>query len=127
MELPDAGSETVMDVKDSNGFAILDNEKAGDRNFIHDGYGFGRQCAAANSARVDRHHVARRAIKQLRAHMAAQIAIGDDPDELIVFDNADATKPFLRHFDNDFAHQCFSGYGGNFSAIMHQIGNTLKR
>jgi hypothetical protein len=74
----DAGAEQVVDMDDADRAPILDHEQGGDCRGVYDLERGARQQIGRHGLRRRRHDVPGAALEQPVAHMAAQIAVGDD-------------------------------------------------
>ena len=64
------------------------------------------QLVGPDGFRRRRHDVLDRRLQQIDAHVAAQIAVGDDAGKLAVaLDDGDAAETLGRHFDDRLRHQ----------------------
>ena len=77
--------------------------------------------------RVLRHHLVDNSRHQIGPPAAAQVAVGDDADDLAgVVDDADAAKPLRRDFLDRFRHAGAERLEGDCAASVHDIARRFQ-
>eukprot|EP01136_Pigoraptor_vietnamica_P039950 Opistho-1_new@11301 len=127
MALGDAGLQAIMQAHDADRLAVLDDEQRGDGFLVHYMQRFRRQRSWADGARLRGHHVGGAAMQQIAAHVAPQIAVGDDTGQIApCIDDADAAIGLGGDLQDRLLHAGLKADQRQLLADMHQIGNAQQ-
>ena len=111
-----------MHMNEARHLFLLHNKGTGNLVLRKQGNGPFHKAVRRQGKRVGRHDVPRSLLQQIRAHMAAQISVGNETHKMpIVFHNADGTKALAAHDINDIAHGRVRPGKGECVAAMHNL------
>ena len=123
------GAQAIMDVQQSHRPLALDHEQGGHPGLDHghqaDSLGDG--CLRADGAGLARHYFFHAPVQQIRRHMPAQIAIGDDAlQRACLARHTHAAQALGCHLDDRLAHGRPRGHQWHMIAGMHQLVDAAQ-
>ena len=121
-----------MNVEDADGPTLLDHEEAADAEIIdapgvHEIERLGGERLRANGVRPARHHLAHLLVEKVGAHVAAQVAVGDDTDEPAgLVHHADAAEVLRSHQQDGLGHAHLGPGQRHLLAPVHDVGHAQQ-